>query len=151
MNDSKRIWVWVGVVVVVLAIVLAFVWKPGSTPPVASGPTPVFAPQGQLVPQFPKSLIVDTAAGIDQSYSIGYSSSTNQYTAQYSSSSSIATLYNQYKTYFGQGGWTITNNSGATAASKIAVIYAATSTANVNVTIVTQGKGANVTISYVGQ
>lgn len=147
MNDSKRIWIWVGVVVVLVAI--AFAWWP-SQKKQPSGPTPVFAPQGQLTPNFPKQLMLDPAAQVGQSYAINYDPNTNQYTAQWTSSSSVATVYNDYQTYFGANGWTITNQSGAKAASKIAAMYAATSTANVNVTIVAQGKGAAVTVSYVG-
>ena len=148
MENSKRIWVWVGIAVVVIAVILVFVWKPSTKP--ASGPVPVFAPQGQLIPQFPKELILDPRAQVNSSYSIGYSSSTNQYTAEWVSSSSLATLDAGYKKYFVASGWTITNSNTVTAASKLGVVYAATSTANVNVTMVAQGKGSEVTISYVG-
>lgn len=148
MNDSKRIWIWVGVAVVVIVVAVAFVWRPGPKKP--SGPTPVFAPQGQLTPNFPKELILDPQAAIGVSYAINYNPSTNQYTAQWTSSSSLVTVYNDYQKYFQDNGWTITNKSGVKAASKIGAMYASTATANVNVTIVAQGKGAAVTISYVG-
>ncbi len=150
MKDSKRAWVWVGIAVVVIAIVVWAVWSIRKPPQLATGPMPVFAPQGQLVPNFPKELILDPQAQISSSYSINYASTTNQYTAEWNSSSSLLSLYNNYNTYFGNNGWTVTNSSGATSASKIAAMYASTSTANVNVTLVAQGQGVGVSVSYVG-
>ncbi len=150
MKDSKRIWVWVGVAVVVLAVIFSLLWRP-KAPQAPTSPTAVFAPQGQLTPNFPKELILDPQAQFTTSYSVNYNPTLNQYTAEWNSSSSLVTLYNNYKTYFGSNGWTITNSSGATNASKIAVMYAATSTANVNVSFVAQGKGTGMSVSYAGQ
>lgn len=147
MNSTKKVWVWVGIVVVVVVIAVAFVWRPGSKKP--AGPVPVFAPQGQLTPNFPKDLILDPQAQIGSSYSINYDAKTNQYTAQWNSSSSVVSLYGDYQKYFGDNGWTTTNQSGVKAASKLAVLYAATTTANVNVTLVARGGGADATVSYV--
>jgi hypothetical protein len=150
MKSSKNLWVWVGVVVVVLVVVGALIWRSTSQQPANSGPAAVYAPQGQLAPGFPKNLVLDAQARIGSSYSIAYASTTNQYTARWVSSSSVATLYNSYKTYFGNNGWAITNSSGATSTSKLGAIYAATSSANVSVTMITQGKGSEITVSYVG-
>jgi hypothetical protein len=154
MQNAKRIWVWVGIVVVVLIIgifvVLAFVSKSTPTPGTVSVPAPVYAPQGQLAPGFPKYLILDPQAQIGSSYSINYDPTTNQYTARWISSSSVATIYGQYKSYFGNNGWVLSNSSGATSASKIAAMYAATSSAKVNVTMLSKSGGAEVTVSYVG-
>jgi hypothetical protein len=149
MKDPKKIWAWVGVAVVVIVVVFAVVWRP--TPKPASGPVPVFAPQGQLTPNFPKDLILDSNAAISGSYSINYSSSTNQYTAQYDSSNTLVSLYNSYKTYFGTNGWMVTNSSSIKSASKIGVLIAATSSANVNVTLIAKGTGSQATISYVAR
>jgi hypothetical protein len=153
MKDSKNIWVWVGVAVVAAVIAVWLAWKPAANSP-AAGPTgavnvPVYAPQGQLTPNFPKELILDPQAQVESSYSINYDTSTNQYTAQWNSSSSLLSLYNKYKTYFGGNGWAITNSSGATGVSMIGVIYATNASANVNMTVLKQGSGAGVTISYV--
>ena len=136
---------WVGVAVVVIAIAVVFIWSHGKKP---TGPVPVFAPQGQLTPNFPKQLMLDPQAQVNSSYSINYDPTTNQYTAEWTSSSSLAALYGDYQTYFGNNGWTITNQSGVKAVSKLAVLYAATTTANVNVTLVSRGKGSDATISY---
>ncbi len=149
MNDSKRIWVWVGVAVVVIALAAWLIWGVSLKPKQLTGPVPVFAPQGQLTPQFPKNLILDARAEVNSSYSIGYSTSTNQYTAEWVSSSSLATLDADYKNYFAANGWQVTNSNAVSAVTKLGVVYASTSTANINVTLVAQGKGSEVTISYV--
>lgn len=142
---------WVGIAVVVLiVIVLAWMSTSAPKPAAVSGPTPVYAPQGQLTPNFPKELILDPQAQIGSSYSVNYDATTNQYTARWISSSSILTLYNEYKTYFGNDGWMLTNSSGATNASKIGAMYAATTSAKVNVTILAKSGGAEVTVNYVG-
>jgi hypothetical protein len=146
MKDLTRIWVWVGVAVVVIVVAVVIIWRPGKK---ATGPVPVFAPQGQLTPNFPKQLMLDPEAQVSTSYAINYDPTTNQYTAEWTSSSSLASLYGDYQKYFGDNGWTITNQSGLTSASRLAVLYAATTTANVNVTLVTQGQGAQATVSYV--
>lgn len=145
MNDSKRIWVWVGVVVIVVAIIVwaVFGFKGFETPPV---PQAAFAPQGRLVPQFPTNLILDSNASVSGSYSINYSSSTNQYTAEYNSSSSMASLYSQYKQYLPANGWTITNN--ITANSNSRGLYAINASSDVAVGIVSQAGGSAVTITY---
>jgi hypothetical protein len=148
MKGLKNIWVWVGVAVVVIILVVWGIGRLQSHQQVAA-PTVVYAPQGQLVQNFPKELILDPKAQINSTYSINYDPTTNQYTAEWNSSSSLVSLYNIYNTYFGSNGWTITNSSGATSTSKIAAMYAATSTANVNVSLVAQGQGAGVSVSYV--
>jgi hypothetical protein len=145
MKDSKRIWIWVGVVVVVCVVVFAVVWKPALKP--ATGPVPVYAPQGQLVPQFPALLILDSAAVVNGSYAINYSSSTNQYTAQYNSSDTVASVYASYKQYLPANGWSITND--ITKYSTSRGLYASNASSDVAVGIVTQGKGSQVTITYV--
>ena len=139
---------WVGIVVVVIIVVVAIVWRPSSKQP-ATGPTAVYAPQGQLTPNFPKELVLDPQAQIASSYSVNYDSTTNQYTAQWVSSTTLATMYGDYKTYFSSNGWAITNSSGATSTSKLGAIYASTSAANVSVTMLAQGKATQVTVTYV--
>ena len=151
MKNSKQIWVWIGIVVVVIIVVIAFVVALRPQPVPVATPTPVVAPQGQLTPSFPKELVIDSNAQISNSYSINYDASTNQYTAEWVSSSSLPAVYNDYKTYLGNNGWTITNSSNVTAVSKLGVLYAATSTAKVNVTLVSKGTGSDVSVTYVGQ
>ena len=145
MNSTKKIWAWVGVAIVVIIVVVAFVWRPAKK---SAAPVPVFAPQGQLTPNFPTDLILDPQAQIGSSYSINYDAKTNLYTAQWNSSSSLVLLYNEYETYLGSHAFTVTSASGATSASKLAAVYAMSIHANVNVTIAAQGKGSQVTISY---
>jgi len=147
MRDSKRIWVWVGVAVVVVAVAAWLIWKPTTTKaPVASVPTPVYASQGQLVPQFPKDLIIDSAAAISGSYSIGYSTTTNQYTAEYNSSSTVTALYNQYKTYLPANGWTVTGSLATR--PTFDAISASQNNAQLSVVISKEAEGSQVTITY---
>ena len=148
MKDPKRVWVWVGVVVVAVAVAWWIVWKLNSTQPapLQSAPAPVFAQQGQLVPNFPKNLILDNAAVISGSYSINYSSSTNQYTAEYNSSSSMASLYAQYKQYLPANGWTITND--ITKFSSSRGLDATNASSSVAVAVVSEKTGSQVTITY---
>jgi hypothetical protein len=145
MKDSKRFWVWVGVLVVVLAVVLVFAWKPASKQ-APSGPVPVYAPQGQLVPQFPASLILDSNAAISGSYSINYSSSTNQYTAEYDSSSTMADLFAKYQAYLPQNNWTVIGT--ITTHPTFEEISATQGVDQLQIVIGVEGKGSQVIISY---
>jgi hypothetical protein len=151
MKDSKRIWVWVGTVVVIIVAVVWIIWavrKPSAPPP--AGPTPVFAPKGQLTPQFPKTLILDSNAGISGSYSVNYSSSTNQYTAQYDSSSTVTSLYNAYHSYFSENNWTLSGS--VTTHPAFDALAATQSGAQATVVIsMKNGGGSQVTVTYVGQ
>lgn len=149
MNDSKHVWAWVGVVVVVALVAAWIVWRPASKQAGPSAPVPIYAPQGQLVPQFPKALILDSTAAISGSYSIGYSSSTNQYTAEYDSSSTVTSLFAQYKTYLPANGWTITGT--LTSHPTFDVIAASQGNDQLQVVISTAGKGSQATITYVAK
>ena len=140
-------WVWVGVAVVVIVIIVWAVTKFYQPKQQAETlPSPVFASQGQLVPQFPKDLILDSNAAVSDSYSVNYSSSTDQYTAEFDSSSSMASLYTSYKQYLPANGWTITNDM--TRYTNSRGLYASNASSDVAVGIVSQGDGARVTITY---
>jgi hypothetical protein len=149
MRDSKRIWAWVGAAIIVVALAVWAIWKFTSHAPVATGPVPVFAPQGQLVPNFPKDLILDSNAAISGSYSVSYSTSTNQYTAEYDSSSTVTALYKQYSSYLPQNGWTVTG--ALTTHPTFDVIAATEGSDQLQVVISTQSGGSQVTISYVAE
>ncbi len=162
MSDPKKVWVWVGVAVVVVAVVWGAVyWLSGSGGPGgmqagAGTGVPVHAQAGQVVAGFPQELILGAATGTDgspegitNSYSIDYSSSTNQYTAEWDSSSTPAALYAAYQSYLTNNGWTPTNEADTTA---LKGVYAITATSSLNVVITPQGAdGAKVTLSYVNQ
>jgi hypothetical protein len=152
MKDPKRIWAWVGVAIVVIAVAVwaALQFKQKPVAPVVTGPVPVFAPKGQLTPNFPKDLIIDSSAAIGGSYSINYSSSTNQYTAGYTSSSTVSTLYKDYQSYLTQHNWTVTGS--LTTHPTFDAIAATQGNNQLQVVISTQGgqnKGSQVTITYV--
>ena len=151
--DRKQAWIWGGAIVILAVVVLA-VWPRGGTQAPATGgptgPTPVYANKGSVVPQFPKELILDAAAKVANSYSVNYAASLNQYTAVWNSSSSMTALYNQYKAYFLANGWTITNDMTNYSFSR--GLYATKGAAEASVAIVQQGKngknGSQVTVSY---
>lgn len=146
MKDPKRVWAWVGVVIVVVIVVVWVVWRAKPAGHVSSNPAPVYAAQGQLVPQFPKNLILDTSAAITGSYSIGYASSTNQYTAEYNSSSTVTSLYNQYQSFLPQNGWTV--NGVLTTSPSYDLISASQANSQLQVLISSQSGGSQVTITY---
>ena len=147
MNDPKRIWAWVGVAILVIVVIAWVIWRPQEKG--ASGPSPVFAPQGQLVPQFPKDLILDTNAAISGSYAINYSSSTNQYTAEYDSSSTVTSLFGAYQSYLPANGWTLTGS--LTTHPTFDVLSATQDNNQLQVVISTEAKGSQATITYVAQ
>lgn len=152
MKDPKTVWAWVGGAIVVVAVVAGIAWHfyGGAHKLAATGPVAVHAPTGQLVPGFPPSLVLGTSSQVSNSYSINYSTSTNQYTAEWVSSSSIAALYAKYQTYAAANGWTITNHADY---PTLKGLYAtnASSSAAMNVIITPQGNGSKVTLSYVVQ
>ena len=144
MNDPKRIWAWVGVAILVIVVIAWVIWRPQEK--VASGPSPVFAPQGQLVPQFPKDLILDTNAAISGSYAINYSSSTNQYTAEYDSSSTVTSLYKDYQSYLSTNNWVVIGS--LTTHPTFDAIAATQGNNQLQVVISAENKGSQVTITY---
>jgi hypothetical protein len=158
MNDRKNLWVWVGIVVVVIvAGAGTIIWVVNREQTPQTGPIPVHAPVGQVVAGFPQELILGVAtsgtegsvAGVTNSYSINYSSSTNQYTAEWNSSSTLVALYTQYQSYIAANGWTIINQADY---PTLKGIYAMNSSmAAVNIVIVSENAGSKVTVSYVVQ
>jgi hypothetical protein len=164
MDKKRDIWVWVGVIVVIVVVIGAFIaWFLRSGVPQPSAPVPVHAQAGQVVSGFPLSLILGAATGTDgapggvtNSYSITYSSSTKQYTAEWTSTSTPAALYAAYDAYITAHGWTLTNHAD-TAAFK--GLYAVNGSSSLNVVLMPlSGSGApaasggsKVSVSYVGQ
>jgi hypothetical protein len=118
---------------------------PASTPP-SSGPTPTYAPKGQVVAGFPKELILDPDAQTSNSYAIKYSSSINQYTAEWSSKASMQSLFTKYQDYFKNNQWTITN-TGASQPS-FRGLYAKKGNTEGSVAISMQNNVTQVTVGY---
>ena len=146
MQKKNQAWIWVGAVIVVVIVVFALVWKPGSATP--EGPAPMRAPAGQIVAGFPQQLVLDSSAQVNNSYSLNYASTT-QYTTQVNSSSSVSASFASYQSYFNANGWTILNLSQSS--PTVQGLYATNATAAATVTIVTEGSGSQVTITYVPQ
>jgi hypothetical protein len=149
MTNTKRIWIWTGVVIVLLLIlVLLGAFSGKNNQPVTQG-VPTYAPQGQLVTGFPQELVLDPTAQLGGSYGINYSTSTNQYTAMWTSSKSLDDLYSAYKTYFQNNGWTISNEMTAYAGTK--GLHAAKGTASAGLSVVDNGASRKISVTYVAQ
>lgn len=145
-------WVWVGIVVVLFGVVAFIVWPShNNSNQTASGPVPVYAAQGQLTPQFPKSLILDGLSSVNSSYSINYASSTNQYTAIFDASTSIDVLFKSYRQYFLANHWQIQNAVTSLPTSRSLYAITSSSEANVSITQAQRGIGSQVTISYLAK
>lgn len=154
MGSKTKTTVWI---VVAAAVLAAIIWYAASRntaqPPVApeqATQTPgsvTYAPTGQLAPGFPRDLILDSHAAVSGSYSINYSSTTNQYTASWTSSSSMLSLYGAYKQYFSAKGWTITNDD--TQYPNLRVLYATNGSSTASADIVKAGSGSQATVTYV--
>jgi hypothetical protein len=143
MNNKRTLWMVAGIMIAVLVIgVLGWLFFGRRASPRAA-----FAPAGQLTAGFPKDLILGQAATLGESYAINYSPAMNQYTANWTATSSLDDLYRQYTAYFISHGWKITNAN--ITLSTLRSIYAATSTADANV-VITSGKGGlKVSVSYI--
>ncbi len=146
--------------VVVIVVIVVYKFTGQGTPQV--GPAPVHVPAGQVVSGFPEQLLTGGAASgtkavastsmpqVTNSYSINYSSSTNQYTTEWVSSSSLAAILGNYKSSLPAQGWTIT---GVADKSTYKGIYAVnTAGAQLNITIqpvaFLPSAGSKVTVSY---
>ena len=149
-KDEKRTWAWIGAAVVILALIAVFSGKLGNltAPAGPSGPTPVYAPQGQLVGGFPKALILDQNAAVSNSYSINYSAGINQYTAQWTSSMSLNNLFSAYQSYFSGNGWKVSN---VMAYPKAKGMHAENASSTVGISITDNVKSRAVTITYVAK
>ena len=152
---SVKVVAWTVVIVVIAATVVWFlvhrhgeqVNQSGNQTTAQTG-VAVFAPKGTVTSGFPMQLILDKAAAVTNSYSINYSASGNQYTAQWNSSSSMTSLYNTYKQYLPANSWTITND--LTKYAGLRGLYATNASSAVNIVITAQGKGAQVVVTYSG-
>jgi hypothetical protein len=151
MQDKRRgnVLIWIGILALIVIVLLVIFWKPSqpAAPATQPQPQPTYAPQGQVVAGFPQELVLDPNAKVGSSYSINYSASTNQYTAEWASSMSMASLFGKYKTYLSSNGWTITGQSGK---ATLDSVYATDASGDVaNVVISPRATGNEVVVSYV--
>ncbi|MCL5669797.1 MAG: hypothetical protein M1423_00620, partial [Acidobacteria bacterium] len=77
------------------------------------------------------------------------SSSMNQYTAEWNSSSSMESLYEAYKTYLPAHGWTIANDVTKYPTSR--GLYVRNASSDVSVAIVAHGSGSQVVLTYLAK
>lgn len=155
-GPRKKVWAWIGffiVLVALAAVAIGAAWHPSSTAPEEpvnypnpAPSAPIYAPAGALVSGFAQGLVLDNAPSFTQSYAVRYSATSTQYTATWNSSSSMNTLFAAYQKYFSANGWSVAGESAS--ASNLRNIDAANGTEYANVTISAQGKGSQVTVSY---
>lgn len=113
----------------------------------AQSPTPVYAPQGQVINGFPPSLILDPSPTITTSYLIDYGTA-GILSVSWNSSMSVFTLYDSYVQYLSVNGWTnITPSPGSPTASAAAV-FAYKGLSSVNVGMTSHGAATNVVVAY---
>ncbi len=146
------LWITIGVVIVAAILILAsFLGHRQGTQMTQNlpSPTPVYATQGEVVPSFPKELILDPQASVQNSYSLNYSSTTNQYTAEWNSSTTMPTLFAKYQAYLQKNGWTIVNQ--ITNYPALRGLYATNASSDVNVAITPLGGGSQATVSMVAR
>lgn len=108
---------------------------------------PHYASPGQLVSGFPAELVLDPKAAVKESYSIDYGENTNQYTTSFNSNESMESLFSSYKKYFGDNGWSITNEITKYPTSR--GLYAVKGAADASVAIIEKGEMRQVMASYV--
>lgn len=143
---KQKKWAWIGAAIVVLVLIgVAFgaMWRPGQS---GSPTAPTYGPTGGLVSGFSQNLVLDQSPSITNSYSIPQSGTSTQYTANWNSSSSMSSLYAAYQSYFKQNNWTFLGQDASHASYRN--IEATNGTQYVNVTILAQGKGSQVMVSY---
>jgi hypothetical protein len=149
---QRRLVLWISLIIVILLVIMGIALfvvlqkanAPVVLPQVPAG-QPAFAPQGRLVPDFPKALILDQDVALSDSYHVQYDSSLAQDTAQWNSSQSIADLTNTYQAYFSANGWQI---AGVVTSTDSMAINATQASATVAVVILSQATGSRVTVTY---
>lgn len=145
---GKINWKVVAWITVIVVVVGGIGWYMIASIPSKQQPAvpATYAPAGQLIPGFPQQLILDNNAAVTNSYVINYATTTNQYTAQWDSSSSMTALYTKYKQYLPQNGWTISND--VTRVATMRAVAAKNASGSVSVVITQNGSGSQVVLTY---
>ena len=154
-QNSKKISLAILVLVLLAAIgfYLSLSKKPNQTakqnpnPNVAKGPQPTFALKGETVESFPKELILDTKAQLEQSYKIDYTSQL-QSTATFNSSQSMKALFDSYKAYLKTHDWKVTNEITSNPGSLGLYAVSVKANAEVSAVFIAKGKQTQVSVSY---
>ena len=133
------------IIIIIIAVAGILVWK--FYPKNSEVGKPVYAPKGQLTPQFPKELILDTTVAVNNSCAINYSPTLNQYTAEYDSSNTVKALFADYQSYLSKNGWTITST--LTTRPMFDALNATKGTEQLQVVVSTRDKGSHIIITVV--
>ena len=109
--------------------------------------TPVYAENGRIASGFPKELILDERGSVSNSYAINYDQNLKQYTTEFDSEQSMEELYDAYRAYFEESGWTIVNAITKYPGSR--GLYAKKGQTDASVAILDNDRSSKVVISYV--
>ena len=149
----KRIPLWTYVVVLLIAgvtavVAIARMASQNANPTYVQVPQPEYAPQGSVVAGFPANLILGLSSTTSQSYSVQYASGTAQLTASWLSNKSLQAMLDVYRKYFAANQWAIqAQHSSGDAESDL---WAENSSSSyVQIVLLAQPKGTEVTASYV--
>lgn len=104
------------------------------------------APAGEVVANFPKSLILEKGISIEQSYSINYQGgAVIQPVVKYISEKSMGDNVNEFKNYLTQNGWTITHEANPNLA--ITFFSATKQSEKVNITLAVDRISQKITVT----
>jgi hypothetical protein len=149
----------VTVIVVILVAAAGAVWyykdhekKIVPTPQITQNPItppkPQYATVGQVVDNFPKNLLIGTAATPKSSYTIAYPNS-SQSTTTYETSDSMDGVYGQYLSYFQINKYVVLNKTQSAKIDTISAVNPTGSASNgISVTVIPDGSQSKVTTSY---
>lgn len=147
-NSNRIVFTIIILVVAGLLAVIGFkLFRPSLEPQVAR-PQPVYAPEGELVADFLTNLILDEEAQIVSSYKVDYGKDLEQFSVTFDSDKSMALLFNQYKNYFQDRYWRISNE---TIKETFSSLYVLQGGAEASVVIIAQEQGSQVNISFVAK
>lgn len=148
-TPSSKLIIALIIVVVVAAIMGALYFNfskfQEETETVRTG-MPVYAAHGEVTAGFPKELILDDAARVQESYTISYNDRLKQYTVSFSSSKNAAVLLSEYRNYLQNDGWEIINETNL---PNIKGVYGRKEFSSVNVVIRANALSSAVDITYV--
>ena len=147
-NSNKIVFTIIVLVVVGLLAVIGFkLFRPSSEPQRVQLQTE-YVLEGELVTNFPVYLILDEEAKIVSSYKIDYGDNLEQFTTTFDSDKSMVSLFNQYKNYFQNTHWIISNEIVRETSRSL---YALQGGAEASLVIIAQEQGSQVTISFVAK
>jgi hypothetical protein len=155
-QTHKTIWA-AGIIVVVLTIAFIVFWhqkhesapstKPSQTQQTVNHIQPTYTSSGQLVPAFPKELVLGTQPTITQSYDVPYSSQ-NQSATTYQAQDTPDKVFQAYLTYFQSNNYEIISKQQTTERD---TVYASNKDVDISIIITSKQGKSSVTVNYLNK